>query len=250
MKTKKMALLVGIALLLLATPGKSQMLLEGKIKTWNKGEGRIVFYDMITGDLTDMGSIDESGGIKIPLSPNFKEEVDLMMKKAMENAPQGMRMRKNTVASTFNCNPDEIIMTNGEAEVLGLPELELTDKAGMAENGYLYASNNQQVAEWLKSWGMENAGKGYHLRWYFVEEDASVNGECIIPTYTGNGDENYEDLTIVNLALKKGWNTIKTEFEELFTDQNGKTYVSRTVISRIEELPPDLNWFALGGKNE
>ncbi|MBW6498873.1 MAG: hypothetical protein K0B09_10820 [Bacteroidales bacterium] len=249
MKKQKIALLLGIALLLLAVPGKSQLLIEGKIKNWNKGEGRLVYQDMITGDLTDMGSIDEKGGIKIPLSANFKQEVDLMTKKALENAPQGWSMRKNTVASTFNCNPDETIMTNGEAEVLGLPELELTDKEGMAENGYLYASNSQQVAEWLKSWGMENAGKRYYLRWFFVVEDASVNGECIIPTYTGNGDENYVDFTVVRLELKKGWNPIKTEYEELFTNQNGKTYASRTIISRIDETPEDLEWFALGGKD-
>lgn len=249
MKTKRIAWYIGITLLMLSTPGKSQLLLEGEIKNWNKGEGRLVYQDMITGDLTDMGSIDEKGGIKIPLAPNFKEEVDLMVKKALENAPQGWSLRKNTVASTFNCNPDETIMTNGEAEVLGLPELELTDKEGMAENGYLYACNNQQVAEWLKSWGMENAARGYYLRWFFIEEDASVNGECIIPTYTGNGDENYVDLTVVRLELKKGWNTVKTEFEELFTDQNGKTYASRTIISRIDETPEDLDWFALGGKD-
>lgn len=250
MKTKRIAWYIGITLLMLGTPGKSQLLLEGKIKNWNKGEGRLVFQDMITGDLTDMGSIDEKGGIKIPLSPNFKEEVDLMVEKALENAPQGWSMRKNTVASTFNCNPEEIKITNGEAEVLGLPELMLTDKDGMVENGYLYASNNRQVAGWANSWGMDNAGKGYHLRWFFVEEDASVNGECSTLTYTYYGDESYEDLTIVKLELKKGWNTIKTKFEELFTDQNGKIYSSRTVISRIDELPEDLDWFALGGEED
>ena len=131
---------------------------------------------------------------------------------------------------------------NADALIAGMPDLEVTIKDGEWDESVMYAVSNPDIANWLYSYGEKNSAKGYYLQWFFLEEEASAKAECTMPTYTGNDDENYNNVTIINLKLQKGWNIIKYGITEVFTDANGKITPSKTEISRIESLPDDVQW--------
>lgn len=245
MKLKNKGWAIAMILLLPALSVSSQQVLRGSLEKWDKGEVTIAFYDMITGDMTRLGQVDAGGTLEIALSENFPAEVRAMAEKAQKNAPEGWSLQKNTVASSFQCGWDELTVTNGEAEVMGLPELSLANSNGDPMFGVITAASNRQVADWLFTYGDKDPSQGYYIRWYYVEEEASVKGKCVLDFYTGHGEEFFTEEITMDLELTKGWNIIKTEFSKVATDQGGKVHPVTIVHTRIAELPGDLKWFAM-----
>lgn len=228
---------------LICFSASAQNSLEGTVKNWSNGDGFVAFYDMLSGEMSRLGTINSQGNLHIPLDADYLNTVNLMSKKAAEKAPKGWEIRHNTVSSAFSCiEEDKITIDSGETLLAGLPELSLTDKGGQADFGILYAVSTPEIAQWLFSYGEENISKGYYLKWIFTEKPAGVNGICAIPTYTGNGEEMYDDILQMNLKLDKGWNVIKYDIVETFTSQNGKVYPSKTEVTKLENLPENLLW--------
>ncbi|MEE4178627.1 MAG: hypothetical protein V2I46_14070 [Bacteroides sp.] len=245
MKLKNKVWSMAMMLLLPTIPVSSQQVLQGSLTMWDKGEAKIAFYDMITGDMTELGQVDEAGKLEIVLSENYPAEVRAMAEEAQKNAPEGWKIRKNTVTSAFSCGSDELTVSNGEAEVMGLPELGLANSYGDPVYGVLMPASNRQVADWLYSYGEKDPNPGYYVRWYYVEETASVKGKCVVDYYTGHEEEFFTEEIVMDLDLTEGWNIIKTEISRVFTDQSGKIHPATFVHTRITELPADLQWFAM-----
>ena len=268
MKTLKNSIVI-LALSALTSVGcNAQNSITGTIANYKNGEGLITSFDMITRDPMVLGNIDKDGKFNIPLDENYLTVIKGKAKKAKENAPNDWQIEFKTVATTFGCDFDnenteylddgtekitytgstkknEIIHENGEAIVTGIPDPNLTDKDGNTVHSVLYAVSQPEIAKWLYSYGQDNAVKGYYLQWYFVEEKATAKGECVVPTYTGSGEENYNSVTITNLELQKGWNIIKYNITEVFTDAIGQTTPSKIEITSIAELPTDVLWIAI-----
>jgi hypothetical protein len=245
MKLKNKEWAIAMILLLASFSVSSQQVLRGSLAMWDKGEARVAFYDMITGEMTRLGQVDAAGTLEIALSENFSAEVRAMAEKAQKQAPEGWSLRKNTVASSFQCGYDELSVTNGETEVMGLPELSLSDLSDNPVYGVLTAASNRQVAEWLFSYGDKDPSQGYYIRWYYVEEAASVKGKCLVDYYTGHDEEFFSEEITMDLDLVKGWNIVKTEISKVFTDQGGKVHPATIIHTRVAEIPADLKWFAL-----
>ncbi len=263
MKTQKNNIMVFVASVLIFMSCQAQNSISGTIDNYTNNEGALTFYDFITGGQTAFGTIDNEGGFNIPLKEDFLEVMLSNAKKAQEKAPSGREIMFKTVATTFICDfnnesieylddgtekvtyvgsnkKNEIVYVKGEAIISGIPDLNLTDKKKVSS--ILYAVSEPKIANWLYTYGQDELVKGYYLQWYFVENEASAVGECVIPTYTGNGDENYSNATVVNLQLQKGWNIIKYNISEVFIAENGKTYASKTEISRLADLPDEVKW--------
>ena len=264
--------IVVLALSALASVGcNAQNSITGTVANYQNGKGLITFSDMISrGDQIVLGNIEKDGIFNIPLDENYLTSIKEKAKNAQKTAPSGWQMKFKTVAATYGCDFDntnieylddgtekitfagstkknEIVHKNGEAIVIGMPDLNITDKEGKT-GSVLYAVNHPEIAKWLYSYGQGNAVKGYYLQWFFVEDEASAKGECVVPTYTGIGDENYNQVTITNLELQKGWNIVKYSITEIFTNGNGKTTALKTEITTIAELPADLLWTTINVK--
>lgn len=263
MKTLKNNIIVFVTSILMIMSCQAQDSITGTIENYTNNEGTLTNFDMITGDIISFGTIDIEGKFTIPLQEDFLEIMLAKAKKVQEKAPSGWKIRFNTVATTFICDfnnesieylddgtekvtyvgsnkKNEILYEKGEAIITGIPDLNLTDKNKV--KSILYAVSEPKIAHWLFSYRQDNLVKGYYLQWFFVENEASAIGECVIPTYTGNDDENYNNTTVVNLKLQKGWNIIKYDITEIFTDANNKSYASKTEISTVAELPNDVKW--------
>jgi hypothetical protein len=220
---------------------QAQEAITGTISNYTMGEGVLSSYDMVSMGKIDIGKIDHEGNFNLPLDADYLTTLKEQAEKAKANAPKGWQIKFKTVATTFECFGGELEYQNGEALIAGIPDPEVTAKDG-TEQGILFAVSQPEMAQWLYSYGQKNSVKGYYLQWFYVEETASVNGECIVQRYTGNDEENYNDVTITNLELKKGWNIIKFTIAEVFTDKNGHVTPSKMEVSNISELPDDIQW--------
>lgn len=245
MKLKKIVVGLGMALLFPVVSLNAQQVMQGKIDVWEKGEAKVAFYDMFTGDITELGKVSEDGTLELVLSEDYPGQVRALAAKAQEQASNGLTLRKNTVSSSFDCGSDDLIIIQSEAEVMGLPELALANENGDPVYGVLIAASNRRVADWLYSYGEKDAATGYYIRWFYLEEPASVKGTCSIDFYTGHGEELFSEETIMDLELARGWNIVKTEITGIHTDQGGKAYPATFINTRIDKLPEGLGWFAM-----
>jgi hypothetical protein len=233
------AIVIAISVLFSMT-SQAQEAITGTISNYTGGERLIVSYDMISKETIPIATINEHGDFNIPLDENYLTTIKQKAEKA--KAPEGWEIEFKTVATTFGCSGLMAEYENGEALIAGLPSLEVTIKDTAWDESVMYAVSNPDIANWLYSYGQKNCAQGYYLQWVFVEEDASARAECSMLTYTGNDAENYNDVTIINLNLQKGWNIIKNDIAEVFTDATGKISPSKTEISRIDSIPDDIQW--------
>jgi hypothetical protein len=244
MKTQKNNIILFTIAVLLNLGCYAQNSIIGTIENYTIGEGVLSSYDIISREKVEIGKIDKDGNFNIPLDANYLSVIKEQAEKAKDKAPKGWEINFNTVATTFECFGGELIYNNGEAIITGIPYPEVAGKSGN-ELSVLYAVSDPEIAKWLYSYGQKNIVKGYYLQWFFIEDSASAKGECIFQRYTGNDDENFNEVTITDLEFQKGWNIIKYTITDVFTDLNGNTLPSKTVITNITKLPNDLKWIKI-----
>lgn len=220
----------------------AQRILQGVLSDYADGDGLIISYDIVTGDKISWGFIDKAGKIEIPLQSNHLDRVKKMAIKAQKKAPKGFTLKFPTVADEFTCRFPDIQFENPDATLSGLPDLILTDKKKKAENGNIYPVNHPTIANWLHNHQQGDIALGYYLRFCFAEEKGSAKGTCMVNTYTGLGDENFDAFTLFDLNLEEGWNIIRYEIEEVFASQSGRVFPKVTQVTKIEKLPEDLSW--------
>lgn len=230
-----------IFLLISSTATYAQNSIQGDIADWSNGAVPLVFNDYMTKEKITMGEVTSEGKMTIPLEGDFLIQMKEAAEKAKEKAPEGWKIKFKTVESTFGCTDEGFIYKNATAIITGLPDLEAI-KEGTISYGYLYSTNDPRISTWLHKYGEGNIAKGYYLKWFFVENDASAKGACHMPTYTGNDDENYTNTTAYNLDLQKGWNIVKYAITETFTSKTGKIAPSKTEITTIDKVPDDIQW--------
>lgn len=157
-------------------------------------------------------------------------------------------MSFKTIGDSFACsdfdNPLEY--NNQDAIVTGVPQLSVMSNDRNTEYGYLFMVSDESIAKWLYSYGDDNPIIGYYINWIYVEKDATVSGICKMLTYTGNGEESYDDTKTYNLNLEEGWNMVKYEITDVFNSISGKVLPLKTTVSVIQFLPEDLQWVVIG----
>lgn len=244
--------------------------ITGTILNYENGEGTITENNFWTGDKTTIGTIEENGNFNIPLDQDFFTTVKKKMAAEEKDVPKGGVLNYHRVNTVFTCGSEgfgyknttehindsisvitypryaetnQAAFKNGESIILKLPLLYLTDKQGDSHS-LLYAASTPELAAWMRSSGVGDINTGYYLEWIFVENAATVQGVCAIPTITKNGEE-YTNTTNTDLELQAGWNIIKHDITDVYTSTEGQTKAEMTRISVISELPKDLKWFAI-----
>lgn len=240
--------IIFIIILFFALSGIAQSPVTGTIANWSGAEAVIASEDFLTGDLINWGTVTAQGDASLLLDDDFLSLLKEQAEKAKKNAPKGWTLKFKTVASTFSSGsdyfPGEFVYENGEAMVSGVPELMVGREAGQEKLGVLYMADSQEMAKWLYEYRVGNVTPGYYVNHYYVEKDATVKGQVLMPSATQEGEE-YDHITLIDMQLEQGWNAIKYEIAEVFTSQAGNTYPSKTIISRENALPADLQWILL-----
>jgi hypothetical protein len=245
MKIKFSLLCSFLAILFQVPLTNGQQVLHGKISKYTDGPSQIESFDRFTATSQTWGEVNEEGGFSIILEDNFLEKAREMAKESQGNASKGFTVSFKTVSEIFACPFEEVETEVGDISVSGLPELTLMDENGNPSNGILYAASSLELARWLFTYREENVIPGYYLEFYYLEGPAIVKSECLLETYTGVGEEVFEESTSIALELQAGWNIIRYGIEEVFTSSNGKAFPLKLTVTRLEKLPEDLMWFAV-----
>ncbi len=226
----------------------AQLFIEGKIENWINGKAMLAYADFITDNIESWGTIDANGVLDMQLEYDYLETFKKKAAEAQKDAPKGWTMSFKTIGDSFACSGFEnpLEYNNQDAILFAVPTLSVMSKDGKTEYGYLFTVSDASIAKWLYSYGDDNPTTGYYLEWIYVEKEATVSGICEMSTYTGNGEESYNDIKIYNLSLKEGWNMIKYEITDVFNSASGKVFPLKTTVSVINFLPEDLQWVVIG----
>lgn len=111
------------------------------------------------------------------------------------------------------------------------------------ELGSLHLASSPGVMEWQSSYGQKDAADGTWFQYVYVGEPASVETQCSMPTYTGEGEDSYTQLTEYNLYFKEGWNLMRNDITRLHVAPSGKKHAVSTRVSVQQGPADDARWF-------
>lgn len=100
--------------------------------------------------------------------------------------------------------------------------------------------SNPDIARHRASFGQESLGKGKAVSWVYVDEEASVNGECYSNAFAE--DSVFKENREFELDFEKGWNMIEYEILETFEDKTGRVHAKEVKWSTVDEVPDDVKW--------
>jgi len=210
----KSRILITVIISCLSTTVLADPLPSGRVADWGGGTAEIMTY----GHDSPIGRILEDGTVTFDLP-----------------TPAA---RGQTVAATFDrCHAGGLVVNNGEAEVSAT--MLYVERKGV-ELG-LVAATSPELAAWTLSFGESPMVKGAHLRWLYVDGDASVNGECVQEMLTPAGDLEFRSES--KLVLVDGWNLIRTEFVDVVEYEDGSRYETHTVHDALQVFPDDAQWY-------
>ncbi len=224
----------------------AQKKIKGKLSEYTGQEADIMVGLM---ELKVIGSISENGSFQITPPGNYLEE----MTASMENNQQGgftvsMRMVEDAFG---NCENSTVEIENGDQPLLNLSTQnsfvigKFNSPQDLDEYGYMALSNDRDFAFAILSYQQGSASKGYVLDWYYFEEPASVKGVCKLKSYTHTQREEdlFEQVIDYDLDFKKGWNLVRYEYADIYTDSANKTYASKINYHTLKKMPKEASFY-------
>lgn len=117
------------------------------------------------------------------------------------------------------------------------------DESTDGELGSLHLASSAEVMAWQSSYGQKDAADGTWFQYVYVGQPASVETQCRMPTYTGEGEDGYEQVTEYNLYFEKGWNLMRNDITRLHAAPSGKKHAASTRVSVQQGPAEDARWF-------
>jgi len=231
-------------LLILAHISSAQLSLSVKIGNCSYSTSAEVVLPF--GDPILIGSINENGQVHIHLTEKHGEEIQLMLEEEGQSDSQ-IKRSIPTVAEQFICGRDALTVVNGTTKIYkanfdgALYVVYLSDKQLI---GKIRLSSSEQFSDTYYNYNMlrRNLKPGYIIDFYYVESDASVIGTCEQVSYTIDMERKFIQTYDYHIKLKKGWNLVKTEIKDVYTDLEGNKQPLHVVQTTISEVPETANF--------
>jgi hypothetical protein len=116
-----------------------------------------------------------------------------------------------------------------------------------AELGALHLATSKDIVTWRGSYGQGDAARGAWFQHVFVSVAAKVEADCVMPTYTGEGDaaneDKYDQATVYRASFQPGWNLMRNDITALHDAPSGKHHASRIEIGVVPARPEDARWY-------
>lgn len=218
----------------------AQESIEGTIQDYTNGEAEI--FSGIKSPIK-IGAVDENGTFQIPLDNTFKDQLISSVDAENEKNSKWKTSLPNLERSYGNCSNGEIDIQGGEQTMIALSQLGVFTVANFEEQkvyGKIMYASDLEFAKAFMTFGQFNVKKGYQLDWQYVESDASVKGSCSLEFYPGTDEPPFTQTSSYDLEFKPGWNLVKYEIQEVFTDKNGKEYIMKDHSMVLDSLPEDV----------
>ncbi|NNF31736.1 MAG: hypothetical protein HKN66_10120 [Flavobacteriaceae bacterium] len=229
-----------ICLLITLTTAVSQEGIEGTVDNYTSGEAEI--YSGIKTPIK-IGTIDENGTFQIPLDNTYKDQLISSVDADNAKDSQWKTSLPNLERSYGSCYNGELDIKGGDQTMIALSQLGVFSVANFEEQklyGKIMYASDLEFAKAIMSFGQFKVKKGYQLDWYYFESEASVKGSCSLEFYPSGDETSFTQTSNYDLEFKPGWNLVKYEIEEVFTDESGKEYIMKDHSMVLDSLPDDV----------
>jgi len=242
MKKPPTQILLALLILFTGVQLNAQQSVTWSLPDWEYGSGTI-----FTGLMkpTAVGTVDESGNAEVPLKSDYLSEVKEQV--ARENADDSNKWKSAllTLDKFYNCHTETVEIVNGDQPFTGLSTMGFFMLGNMEKEQYfgdVMPASSMEFAEALRNPGSYSYKEGYNLDWYYLDEEASIKGTCTMESVAVTMDETYMHTSNYDLDFKPGWNLVKYEIQELFTDREGNTYIKNDRYSILPEIPAEVGF--------
>ena len=220
-----------IAIMFMAFSARGQSDHSMKINDYTLGEKEVVVFTFGMDQKIPVGKIDDAGNITMDWSTTDVS--------ALKNTD--LYLGKFSGAFDYYC--DENVIEKGSEDGA---------KVAKAGNVYLWNGTRWEGAlipassTELKDYVLDNSGKdavtGSYVQWIFADNDAQYSATCKETKFFYGGTE-VKATKKFNLDLKKGWNILLVQIEEVAPVKDAAATPVLTTISTIESYPDDMIWF-------
>ncbi|MDC6353766.1 MULTISPECIES: hypothetical protein [unclassified Robiginitalea] len=212
---------------------------EGTLENWPHGRAQII---LPTDSPVVIGKVEADGKVSITLGEALAQRISASRE---ADDGSGIRLVRSTVERAFYCRSDDVTSENGDLQlerattrggfyVGNLEEEEL--------HGQIRLASSQAFGNSFFQLGKKDFVTGHYIEFYFAEADASVHGTCKTPTYTLDGKDVFDIIHEYTIDLKKGWNLVRVEVAETYTDQEGNVRPLKMVMKTVREVPVDTQF--------
>ncbi len=213
---------------------------KGALENWGHGQAQII---LPTDPPVVIGTVEADGSVALTLGEELAARITGSREAADDNS--GIRLVRQSVERTFFCRGDEVVTANGDL----LLERATTRGGFYMGNleeeelfGQLRLTSSRAFGESFFELGKKDFVPGHYIEFYFAEENASVHGTCKTPTYTLDGKDVFDIIHEYAIDLKKGWNLVRMEVAETYTDQEGHVRPLKMVMKTVGEVPRDTQF--------
>ncbi|NNC46291.1 MAG: hypothetical protein HKN99_10450 [Winogradskyella sp.] len=229
-----------LIVILLTNLSCAQNTYKGTIDDWDNKQAEII---LPTEEPLVIGKVDTKGTVTLNLSDSLtKTLIDL--KKEVDKETGNIKIVGQSVSRSFYCKPEQVNVVNGDIvpiKAVGRGSFYIGDIKAQKLYGQLRIASSEAFNNSYFSFGKKDFVVGYYIDFFYVEEDASVNGICRSESYTMDMKNVVELIVDYNINLKKGWNLVKIEVAETYVDGE-KIRPLKTVMSTIEAIPQDAKF--------
>ncbi|WP_242121506.1 hypothetical protein [Aestuariivivens sediminicola] len=223
-----------------------QKKISGKIKDYNSGPAEVL---VPTENPRIIGTVDKKGKFRITLENDLASDVTATQEK--ENAKSdGFRIKNSKVFEAFYCGSKDVETVNGEQEIetvgwggsffIGV----LKEQKPV---GKLALASSREFMDTYFDYGKKNFVPGYYINYMYVSEPASVKGICKTKSYTLDMKKTFDMIHNYDIDLKAGWNMVKIEVTEVYTDQDGRVRPLKYIMKTLDKLPKDVKFIFTPG---
>ncbi len=216
-----------------------QEMIQDKISDYSDGPGVIVTG---FGTPLEIGAIEADGSFSIPLKDDFKKYIQESLE-AQNQSSSDWKTSLPTLERAFgDCNGN-VVYQGGQQTMIEITTGGMFTVGNMEEQklyGTMMFASSEEFADAFMAFGQFKSIPGYQLTWYYFDEEASVQGTCEMESYTQSMDQKYVQTTSYDLNFKTGWNIVKYEVHEIFTDDTGKKYEQKSSYATLGEIPDDV----------
>ncbi len=202
-----------------------------KIENYTLGEKELAIFPFDQSQKISVGKIDGDGNLMFDWLEFDESKYDT---------------KGNVIndGGVFNNSCDEIEVKEGSL-----------DGVKTMHAGYIYLWNGDRPAgvvipatsqesnnSVFKENGKNNV-TGSYWSWVYASADAKYIATCKKSNKIFGLDEPVLATKSINLDLKEGWNLIRFETNEVFTDEGGYTYPVSMNIITVDGYSDDIKWF-------
>lgn len=210
--------------------------ITGKIDDWPHDTA-----DIVTGFMEPqiIGQVDADGAVTISFPSDYTQKT-IEETEAQNAGDSGWSVSMPTARDAWGCDTDDLEVSNGDQYAVPLATMGSFMVGSMEKDvgyGSLMVANSRAFAERYDPFNGEMT-EGWYIDWVHVDTDIMISGECQgLPLSLP--EVSLEQVTSYEIKLAPGWNLLKHEIGEVYEDEIGRVWPTRSIYTTVDKLPDE-----------